>query len=150
MAYFIGSVEFDDLRGTVKIPQPQHDLETRHGTDGVVVYANGTRGKEFTLESRFYVNTWLAAVNLSNAYQQGPSLNNVNIIRGTENYSTTNWRFIVLDVETVIEPNVSWLGIRGSSQVVLTPAFCVKAQWRLVAVDITVDAGPEPDPETAP
>lgn len=156
--FFIGARQFDDLVGDIFLPSPQHDIESHAGQDGVVVFANGKRGREFTLESHFHVNTWALACSLMADYYAEPTLTPYNIIRGTENYAATNFRFVVLGVEVAIVPQIYWSGIRTISTVLtrvqVSPAFRVVGKWRLVAIDTSLELtdplAPPPPPPPEP
>lgn len=136
MAYYIGSTEFDDLKGDIILPTPSHDVEARAGQDGVVVFANGKRGREFELVSEFHLNSYAAAVTLMATYYASPSTAQVNIIRGTEDYSASAFQFVLLGVMVSIESNVAWTGLRASGRVSVAPAHNVIARWRLIAVEV--------------
>jgi hypothetical protein len=88
---------------------------------------------------------------LQAGYYADPSLALLNIIRATEDYTATPFRFICLGVHVSIIPVVSFTGIRILSsvptRVTVAPAFCVRAQWRLVAVDASLVIGGPEDPE---
>lgn len=132
MAYSIGFRQFDDLQGNIIVPTPMHDIESRVGQDGVVVFATGKRGRPFSLESLYVETSYANAQALAIVYASEPSLITRNIIRGTVDFSTTNIRFVVLGVETQIIPAISWTGQRGT----ITPAFLLKAMWQLQAIQV--------------
>lgn len=132
MAYSIGYRQFDDLKGQIAVPSPMHDIESRAGQDGVVIFATGKRGRPFTLESLYVETSYLAAQSLALVYATEPSLTPRNIIRGTVNFALTGIQFVVLDVQTEIVPVVSWVGARGTS----SPAFLLKAMWQLQAIQV--------------
>jgi hypothetical protein len=133
MAYSIGARSFDDLKGAINLPTRMHDVESRTGQDGVVVFSTGKRGVPFILESLYVETTYLLAQTLANAYQLDPSLTPVNIVRGTVDFTATSFRFVVIGVEVQnIEPVISWVGARGSA----SPAFKVRAAWRIQAIEI--------------
>jgi hypothetical protein len=136
MAYYIGSVEFDDLQGNIILPTPMHDAESRTGQDGVVVFSTGKRGQEFEMTSEFHLNTYAGAVALMADYYVYPSITPRNIIRGTEDYSASDFRFVVLGVNVEIQSKVSWQGLRSSGRVNVSPAHCVTARWRMIAVEV--------------
>jgi hypothetical protein len=132
MAYQIGSREFDDLKGDIVVPSPMFDAESRIGQDGSVVFATGTRGREFTLESMYVETSYANAQDLAITYASEPSLTPRNIIRGTVDFTATTIRFVVLGVSTEIQPVPSWLGLRGA----VAPGFVLRAVWRLLAVNV--------------
>lgn len=133
MAYSIGARGFDDLKGPINLPTKMHDTESRTGQDGVVVFATGTRGIPFILESLYVETTYALAQALANAYQLDPSLSPVNIVRGTVDFADSGFGFVVIGVEVHdIQPVVSYVGARGTSQ----PAFLVRASWRLQAIEV--------------
>lgn|SRR5574343_718092 len=142
MAYSIGARSFDNLKGNVVLPKPHFDIESRSGEDGLTVFAGGVRGEPFELQSLWVDNSWAAAHATSLAYHSDPSMTPVNIIRGTVDYSTSDYQFIVLDVKVEIEPVVSWYGVHSGSLVAIAPAFLVKATWKIVAIDTTGSPGP--------
>lgn len=132
MAYSIGSTSFDDLAGDILLPTPNHDVESRSGQDGVVVFSTGRRGQQFTLESLYVETSYANAQALAITYSGLPSVTPQNIVRGTVDFSSSGIAFVVLGVEARIVPLVSWVGLRGSS----SPAFAVYAQWRLQPVEV--------------
>lgn len=132
MNYFIGALQFDDLAGDIIIPSPMFDVEARVGQEGVVVFATGTRGQPFTLRSKWFVPSYLAAQLVCINYAAQPSVVPRNIIRGTSNWSGTGTQFVVLSVKTSIQPLVAWQGLRGS----LSPAFLVAADWQMQGVRV--------------
>lgn len=152
MTYVLGPFNFDDLHGTVVLPTKAIDLETRVGQDGLVAFEAGTRGVPFQLRSRFYLNTWLSAVQLANNYTAAVSLNLHNIIRLTEDYAATVWRFMIINVDVMpIASNIHWYGRRSGVPTSLTPAYCVEAIWTLVAIDTSLILGdPTPPPPEDP
>lgn len=152
MTYVLGPFNFDDLHGTVVLPTKAIDLETRVGQDGLVAFEAGTRGIPFQLRSRFYINAWSDAVNLAHSYTAAVSLNLHNIVRLTETYASTVWRFMIINVDVMpISSNVYWYGRRSGVPVSLNPAYCVEAIWTLVAIDTSLILGdPTPDPEEPP
>jgi hypothetical protein len=151
--YSIGDVYFDDLTGDVVLPTPHNEVESHAGQDGVTVFASGTRGRDFYLESVFHETSWANANTLQLAYYAAPSLAPLNIVRGTETYAATAFRFIVLDVHVSIRPVVAWSGLRVIStfltRVNIVPAFAVTARWHLVAIDTSLVIG-GPPPEDPP
>jgi hypothetical protein len=136
MAFYIGSREFDDLQGDIILPTPAHDVESRAGQDGVVVFSQGTRGREFELESEFHINSYASAVSLMADYYLEPSLTHRNIIRDAETYASSVFRFIVLGVNVRIENRIIYHGLRASGRVTVTPAFAVVARWRMIAITV--------------
>jgi hypothetical protein len=149
--YAIGTRTFDDLRGAIWLPTPHHDTEHRPGQDGLTVHATGRRGREFELVSSVYAASWAAAAELGIVYHADPSLTPLNIVRGTETYASTVFRFICLGVS--LEPVrelVSWSGVRiissAPTRVTVAPAFLVTARWRLVAIDTSLAIGYTPAP----
>jgi hypothetical protein len=136
MAFYIGTTEFDDIKGDIILPTPAHDVESRSGQDGVVVFSTGLRGMEFELTTDFHVTTYAAAVTLMGTYYSFPSTSLLNIVRGTEDYTATDYRFVVLGVMVSIVPNVAWTGIRAAGRVSLSPAFSVVARWRMIAIKV--------------
>lgn len=152
MTYVLGPFNFDDLHGTVVLPTKAIDLETRVGQDGLVAFEAGTRGIPFQLRSRFYINAWSDAVNLAHSYTAAVSLNLHNIVRLTETYASTVWRFMIINVDVMpIASKVYWYGRRSGVPTSLTPAYCVEAIWTLVAIDTSLILGdPTPDPEEPP
>ena len=155
--YSIGDVYFDDLTGDVVLPTPHNEVESHSGQDGVTVFASGKRGRDFYLESVFHESSWLNANTLQAAYYAAVGLAPLNIVRGTETYAASNFKFIVLDVHVSIRPVVAWSGLRVISSVLtrvnVAPAFAVTARWHLVAIDTTLTIGgptPEPEPDPGP
>ena len=136
MAYYIGSREFDDLQGNIILPTPKQDVESRSGQDGVVVFSTGKRGQEFELTSEYHVNTFAAAVSLMADYYVEPSLTPRNIIRGTETYLASAFKFVIIGVQVEIQSKVFWQGLRFAGRVNVSPAHCVKARWRMIAVEV--------------
>jgi hypothetical protein len=136
MAYYIGALEFDDLQGNIILPTPMHDAESRTGQDGIVVFSTGKRGQEFELTSDFHVNSYAAAVSLMADYYVEPTLTPRNIIRGTEDYTASDFRFVILGVHVEIQSKVYWQGLRSSGRVSVAPAHCVTARWRVIAVAV--------------
>jgi len=130
MAYSIGSRTFDDLKGDIVIPGPMFDVESRTGQDGIVVFSTGSRGEQFVLESLFAATSYANAQALANTYKSEPSLTPRNIVRGTVDFTSSAIRFVVIGVESSIEPAISWQGPRGY----VAPAFLVRARWRLIGV----------------
>jgi hypothetical protein len=132
MAYSIGARSFDDLKGVVNLPTRTHDVESRTGQDGVVVFATGKRGTPFVLESLYVQTSYLLAQELAAAYHDDPSLSPVNLIIADVLFEDIGATFIVLGVEVhEIQSVVSWVGARGSA----SPAFLVRASWRLQAIE---------------
>ena len=154
MIYSIGTVFFDDLTGDVVLPSPSNEVESHSGQDGVTVFASGKRGRDFYLESVFHESSWANANTLQLAYYAAPGLAPLNIVRGTETYAATAFRFVVLDVHVSIEPLVSWTGLRVIASILtrlnIAPAFAVKARWHLVAIDTRLELGGPPPPEEDP
>jgi hypothetical protein len=147
--YSIGTRVFDDLAGAIVLPTPHHSTEYRPGQDGLTVHAIGRRGREFELVSSVYTNSWADAAVILSTYHSDPSLSPVNIVRRTETYAASAVRFIVLGVDPEpTEPAVSWDGIRlvlgVPTRVFLTPAFRVRARWRMVAIDTSLPIGYTP------
>lgn len=147
--YSIGARTFDDLRGAIWLPTPNHETEHRPGQDGISVHSTGRRGREFELVSYVYAASWADAAALGIVYHADPSLTPVNIVRQTETYASTAIRFICLGV--TLEPvreMVSWSGLRVIStvltRVTVAPAFLVTARWRLVAIDTSLAIGYTP------
>lgn len=136
MAFYLGGLEFDDLQGNIILPTPMHDVESRSGQDGLVVFSTGKRGQEFEITSEFHINTYANAVLLMADYYDSPTLATINIIRGTENYAATPFRFLILGVHVEIVSKVYWQGLRFSGRVSVSPAYCVIARWRMVAVQV--------------
>ena len=136
MAYYIDSREFDDLRGDIILPTPSHDVESRAGQDGLVVFSQGKRGREFELESEFHVNSYASAVSLMADYYVEPSLAQRNIVRVTEDYTASSFRFIILGVNVRIESKIFYTGIRFAGRVNVAPAHCVIARWRVIAIAV--------------
>ena len=134
MAFYIGAREFDDLVGDIILPTPNIDVESRTGQDGIVAFATGKRGREFELTSLFHLNTYAAAVSLMADYYVEPSVTPHNIIRGTETYAGSAFSFVVLSVQVEIVSKISWQGLRASGRVAVSPAHCVQARWRMIAV----------------
>lgn len=132
MAYSIGSTTFDDLRGDIELPTPNHDVESRSGQDGVVVFSTGRRGQAFMLESLYVSNSYANAQALAITYSGLPSLTPQNIVRGTVDFSGTGIAFVVLAVKSRIVPLVAWIGARGS----VSPGFAVYAEWQLQPVEV--------------
>jgi hypothetical protein len=152
--YSIGDVYFDDLTGDVVLPTPHNEVESHAGQDGVTVFASGKRGRDFYLESVFHETSWANANTLQLFYYAAPGLAPLNIVRGTETYALTAFRFIVLDVHVSIEPVIAWTGLRVIASVLtrlnIAPAFAVKARWHLVAIDTSLVIGGPPPPEEDP
>lgn len=131
MAFSIGAREFDDLQGVIETPTRKHDVETRSGQDGSVVFSVGQHGVPFGLDSMFVCASYADAHALEIVYANDPSLTPLNIVRGSTTYAATSIRFIVLGVKvTSIKPLIAWSGPRGN----LSPAFAVYARWTLQAV----------------
>jgi hypothetical protein len=101
-----------------------------------------------------YAPSWADAALVGIDYHADPSLTPLNIVRGTETYAATVFRFICLGV--TLEPVrelVSWSGVRViatvPTRITVAPAFLVTARWRLVAVDTSLTIGytpPAPPP----
>ncbi|MFN7318640.1 MAG: hypothetical protein ACK5S6_03920 [bacterium] len=149
--YSIGARAFDDLRGAIWLPTPNHETEHRPGQDGLSVHSTGRRGREFELVSSVYASSWADAAALGIVYHADPSLAPLNIVRGTETYAATSIRFVCLGV--TLEPVreiVSWSGLRVISSVLtrvtVSPAFLVTARWQLVAIDTSLAIGYTPAP----
>lgn len=132
MAYYIGAREFDDLKGDIIVPSPMFDIESRTGQDGVVVFAVGTKGKPFVLESVYVESSYANAQALAIVYASEPSLIPRNIIRGTVTFATSGIQFVVLGVTTEIVPVVLWRGARA----VVSPGFMLRAKWQLQGVSV--------------
>ena len=136
MAFYIAAREFDDLQGDIILPTPMHDAESRTGQDGVVVFSTGKRGQEFELTSEQHVDTYAAAVSLMADYYVEPSLTPRNIVRGTETYAASVFKFVILGVHVEIKSKVYWQGLRSTGRVNVSPAHCVVARWRMIAVKV--------------
>lgn len=132
-AYSIGARSFDDLKGVVNLPTRTHEVESRTGQDGVVVFATGKRGTPFIIESLYVDTSYASAQALAAAYHNDPSLSLVYLIIADVEFVDFHLAFVVIGVDVQeIQPVVSWVGARGSA----SPAFLVRASWRLQAIEI--------------
>lgn len=131
MAYTLGGLSFDDLRGDIELPQMNREVESRAGQDGLTIFNTGRRSKEFTLESIYayasYADACAAQITYANYFALGPQ----NLVRDTASY-TTSIKFVVLEVSSKVEPVIAFHCLRGR----IAPAYIVRAQWRLQAVEV--------------
>ena len=131
MAFAIGSVSFDDLRGDIIVPQLQRDLESRVGQDGVTVFSTGRRGRPFTLQSVYAFSTYALADAARITYANTFGLTPQTLEQGTALYNGSV-RFVVLEVQSRIESAVVFQCPRAR----IAPAFLLRAEWTLQAVEV--------------
>lgn len=131
MAFTLGALAFDDLRGDIELPQMNREVESRTGQDGLTVFNTGRRSKEFTLESIYAYDTYANACAAQITYANYFGLGAQNLVRDTASYTTTI-KFIVLDVSIAVESAIVFHCLRGR----IAPAFILRAQWRLQAVEV--------------
>jgi hypothetical protein len=131
MAFAIGSISFDLLRGDIVVPQMQKDLESRVGQDGVTAFTSGRRGRPFRMESVYAFSTYELADAARITYAGTFGLTPQNLEQGPVLYNSTI-KFVVLEVESGIESAVVFQCPRGR----IAPAYLLRAFWTLQAVEV--------------
>lgn len=130
MSFSIGTLVFDDLRGSPDLPQMRRDVEAKTGDDGVSIFNTGRRGMAFEFETRRAFGTYALArtaeITYTNTFTAAP----VNVTIGAVTFPGVS--FVVLGVKTRIEAMPLY---ESSLTGVVSPAFVLFAVWQLQAVE---------------
>lgn len=137
MSNSIGNLSFDNLTGSIDLPQMRRDVENKSGDDGVSVFNTGRRGNPFELVGEYAFANYALARTAEMTWRNNFTAAPQDLTLGAINFSNTNVRFIVLEVVTSeIKPMAFYQCPRGNVRVVVSPAFVLRCTFRLQPVEI--------------
>lgn len=130
--FAIGSFSFVNWRGSPPQLRKQHiDLFVKPGSTDVGAVATGTHGDPFEFETEAYFDTQTNQLTAANGYRSliGAAAQEVTYA-GVNYHSAYAHKFLVIGVDTVsLQPIPAHHGATS-----LSPAWGVKARWRLIGV----------------
>ena len=137
MSNSIGALAFDNLRGTIDLPQMRREVESKSGDDGVSVFATGRRGNTFELEAEYAFASYALARTAEQTWRNTFTGTPVDITLGGVNFTGTGVAFVVLEVSlSEIRPMPFYQCPRANTRVTVSPAFVLRCTFRIQPVEI--------------
>lgn len=137
MSNSIGSLTFDNLIGTVDLPQMRREVENKSGNNGVSVFNTGRRGNQFELIAEYAFATYDLARSAENTWRNTFTAAPQNLVMGGIDFIEDGFTFVVLEiVRSDIQAMPFYQGPRGNVRVVVSPAFMLRCTFRLHAVEV--------------
>lgn len=130
--FSIGSYSFSNWRGSPPQLRKQHiELFAKPGCTDVGAVAAGTHGDPFEFETEEFFDTQTNQLVAATGYPALVGAAAQEVVYANVNYHTThNHKFLVLGVDvTSLQVIPAYHGATS-----LTPAWTVKARWRLIGV----------------
>lgn len=137
MSNSIGNLSFDNLLGTIDLPQMRREAETKSGANGVAVFQTGRRGNAFELVGDYAFSTYADARTAENNWRNTFTATPVDISIGGVNFTGTNIKFVVLEItNSEIMPMPYYHCPRANVKTVVSPAFVLRCTFRLQPVEV--------------